>query len=655
MVQITHHSLRPLFLFAVLAVFSSCRKESDDSLVNGKTEIQFEINDTPGSDRFVNSNKLLIWHGKGLKKDGLAGNQVQDRDGGETPNDDIYWLHVGDVAQMTVGGEVLSASSIVVKDDMAYIGYHARGEAEKGAIEAVDISDPEHPNVVSQVLFTEGDVTSVEVDQNAPKSETRIWVGVTNNNRGGAIMKYDVKNGKLNYGGSTAYLSAFLSTGFTANVNSIKHVGDYLYATSGREYGGAFVLNTDDLSLIGKSVFSDAKYVTSNGNVKGESKVVVLKTGEKATLKVEGVGGYDFKEETYIGEIVHQNTDANNYGKSNIHFREEGSNLLFVSMGANGIKSFDLTDGVKETWQSPGDMLNNGNCNSVTTDENFLYAANGADGLAVFQLTDDAEPNLVFTWDLSEQGASANYVATAGDYMFVAKGQGGVKILKRPQPGELLPLTNYNNNGTPIEMAESIEVCGTLLPTLYSEALPETKNAQIAHPEFFAPDVTHNIVLKEESEVFITFLNEAAGYQNTLGYYYYDANNPPSTLEELTKIIVFPNASKAGSGGELVPGSTMELLGTFNENTVIGFFLISNGWQNGQITNGYYTVYSDPIFNAQNKVQSLIFHDPTCESTVLCFEDILTTTGGDKDYNDVIFQVTTSPAEAINKDLYLKL
>lgn len=636
-----------LFLF-------SCQKEYNDQ-PDGSEQIQNEIVESPDQGRISAANKLLIWHGKGLEKEGLTNGQVDDRDGGDTPNDDIYWLHVGDVGQLSYQGQTLSATNIVVKDDIAYIGYHTRGEVEKGAIETVDLTDPENPKIISQVFFKDGEVTSIEVDQNAPKSATRIWVGITNNNKGAGVSIYDVKEGKMKFSSIVNWLSESLPEGYTANANSIKHVGNKLYVTAGREYGGTFVLNPDDLSVIGKSFFSDAKFVTSNGNTEGSSKVVVLKTGESAALKVEKAGGAEFSNETPIGQIVHQNTDANGYGKSNLHFEAEGSDVLYASMGMNGIKAFKIGEQVKETWQSPSGMIKNGNCNSVTTDGEFLYAANGADGLAVFQLIPNQDPKLVFTWDLSEEGASANFVETFGDYLFVAKGQSGVKILKRPQVGDLLPLVGYNPNGTPIELAEPIQVCETLLPTIYSDALPESQNATVKHPEYFKPDVAHNIVLNKDCEVYITFLNEAAGYQNTLGYYYYDANNPPASLNDLTKIIVFPNASKAGSGGELVPGSTMELLGTFNENTVIGFFLISNGWQNGQITNGLYTVYSDPIFNAQNKVQSLIFHDPTCSSTVLCFEDILTTTGGDKDFNDVIFQVTTSPASAINKDLYLQL
>lgn len=98
----------------------------------------------------------------------------------------------------------------------------------------------------------------------------------------------------------------------------------------------------------------------------------------------------------------------------------------------------------------------------------------------------------------------------------------------------------------------------------------------------------------------------------------------------------------------------MELLGTFTENTVIGFFLIANGFQNGNITNGITTQYTNAAFNENGGIQSLIFHDPECNSTVVCFEDI-TIPAGDNDYNDAIFEISTNPANAIDVEQYLQL
>ncbi|MCB0518221.1 MAG: DUF4114 domain-containing protein [Lewinellaceae bacterium] len=645
-----------LFLASLLTLFVlSCQRENLQEQSPVKDDYGYlEINTQPDAGRIQQANQLVVWKGNGLKKEGISNHQLDDRGGEGSPDDDMYWLHIGDVTPLEYQGHALSATHVVVKDNFAYVSYHARGEDHLGAVEAVDLTDPELPVVVSQAFFSTADVNAIEVDQDAPASDTRLWVALSDAKKGAVLGQLSVQYGLFGNSLSYANLSNALSSGIASSANSIEHAGDFLYVTAGKSNGGVYLFDASDLHLIGNTSFNDAKYVVANGRVTGTSKVVTLQAGVSSFLRVETLGQFGFGAEVSIGEIAHQKTDAGNFGKSTLHFQADGSEIVYVAMGTGGVKAFDISNGIREVWASPADMIVNGNCNGVTTANGFLYAANGADGLAVFQLVDNEDPNLVFVWDLEAEGASVNFVETAGNFVFVAKGQGGLKILKRPESGDLLPLAAFNGNGTPLQLAAEQEVCETLLTSLYTQALPETQNAQNNHPEFFAPDITHNIVLEERCEVLVTFINEVAGYKNSLGYYYYDVNNPPATLDDLTKIIVFPNASAVGSGGELVPGNTMELLGTFNENTVIGFFLISDGWRDGRVTNGNYTLYSNPLFNPDNRVQSLIFHDETCSSTVLCFEDILTT-GGDKDFNDVIFQVTTSPPSAINSELYIQL
>ncbi|MEZ4931642.1 MAG: hypothetical protein R2788_05875 [Saprospiraceae bacterium] len=47
-------------------------------------------------------------------------------------------------------------------------------------------------------------------------------------------------------------------------------------------------------------------------------------------------------------------------------------------------------------------------------------------------------PTLIFYLGFEDQVASANFVLASDDFVFVAKGQGGLKILERPRKGDLL-------------------------------------------------------------------------------------------------------------------------------------------------------------------------------------------------------------------------
>ena len=73
----------------------------------------------------------------------------------------------------------------------------------------------------------------------------------------------------------------------------------------------------------------------------------------------------------------------------------------------------------------------------------------------------------------------------------------------------------------------------------------------------------------------VTFLNEGAGFRNSLGVYKVAEDG---TIGDVS--ILFPNASKVGSGGDLIPGGSSVAL-DLNAGDRIGFFIVSNGYGKG--------------------------------------------------------------------------
>ncbi len=73
----------------------------------------------------------------------------------------------------------------------------------------------------------------------------------------------------------------------------------------------------------------------------------------------------------------------------------------------------------------------------------------------------------------------------------------------------------------------------------------------------------------------VTFLNEGAGYRNSLGVYKVADDGSITDVS-----ILFPNASKIGSGGDLIPGESAVAL-DLNAGDRIGFFIVSNGFGHG--------------------------------------------------------------------------
>ncbi len=82
----------------------------------------------------------------------------------------------------------------------------------------------------------------------------------------------------------------------------------------------------------------------------------------------------------------------------------------------------------------------------------------------------------------------------------------------------------------------------------------------------------NDFTIAEDRQASIVFIDEGAGYRNALGMYNIGDDGAVSNVQ-----ILFPNSSKAGSGGELIPGeSSVEI--DFQAGDKVGFFVVSNGF-----------------------------------------------------------------------------
>jgi hypothetical protein len=645
-----------LVLAFALIITQSCKKDNiapsdvnNSSSLSPVAENYFQpLSSANGfSDRITILNETIILKNES-GGDSLFSGQVDTRD--DVINSDYYWLHVGEVEPYVLDGVTLSATHIAFLDDKAYITYHKRGVEHLGAIEVVDLSNPNNPKVTFRGYLGSADINSVEVGKLPGSEDVKIWLSLSDSKKGAVLGVVTMAGGTTYSGFQIVNLSNFIDGGISSSANSVTYSGDYLYISSGKTHGGAFCINAETLEVLGSVEFENGKYIDVNGTPDNATKVVSLQTGANSSIRVEDIGSFQFSNEFSIGEILHQSVDTDSRGKSTLHFVNNDPDNVYVTKGKHGLASYNIYTGA-ETWSSSSDMLSYGNTNGVTSDNEFIYAANGADGLAVFSKPEfpGIAPELVFTWDMNEQEASANFIEVDGstEWILVAKGQGGTKILKRPQPGDYLAISTYNDQGVPDNLVQE-EICDLLLSSIFSNALPDGQDATIAHPEYFDESIPSNIYFEEDAEVSISFIHEGAGYKNVLGYYYYDADNPPATVDDIVKLIVFPNASAQGSGGGLIEGNTVQLYGNFKANTVLGFFLNSNGWvQNSQtITEGLAAHYTNYDFNANGR-HSVLLYEPECGELVVCFDDQVIGTG-DNDFNDAVFQINASPASAIN-------
>lgn len=585
---------------------------------------------------YVNRTILLTPHA-----DGRGRISARSTTGGQL---DYYWAHIASVDAPVIDGLQMSATHFDIKNNLAYVSYHKRAETHKGVLDIIDLSDPYRPEITDQLIFSLADVNALACDKDGT-----LWTATSHSKHGAALYKVPTIGSSFTREASRYTLSNALDNGVSASANGVALTENYAALSAGKTHGGTFIVDKNTLSASEVFSYPNGKYVVTT-EINGAEYHASLSTGDIASLKVKQVGTRAELSEYSIGTITHQNVDATYRGKSTMEISPQNAREVFVAMGEEGLRSFDILTG-KLLNESKGTMLMAGNTNGVTMDKDFLYIANGADGLSISEYPEDGTIDPIFYWDLPEQPASVNFTKASNEYIFVAKGLGGFHILKKVPKAPYSTVTTYDNIGVPENM-EQREVCSKLLPTLFDRALPERNNVMRSNPEFFEVEA-RNIDIVEDGEVSVTFLHEGAGYKNILGYHVYKTDAPPASVDEVEKVVIFPNASAQRSGGGLVRGNSVELLGSFEAGTSIGFFLISNGWK-GKITDGLYTQYTDIPFNVSGRQQSLIFHERSCDAIVIAFEDI-TVPNGDNDFNDAIFQIHSDPPTAIDASAYIQL
>jgi LruC domain-containing protein len=211
-----------------------------------------------------------------------------------------------------------------------------------------------------------------------------------------------------------------------------------------------------------------------------------------------------------------------------------------------------------------------------------------------------------------------------------------------PHSGKFYFMGTFNSQGVPDYLEPVDDVIDAAFMTDVSQALPERKPLDLS---LIDPAYDHDVIVDDLTDLWLTFVHEAAGYKNTLAFYKYTLGNEPATANDIDSIfIVFPNTSYTGSGGGLNSGNKV-YLGRYPAGTRIGWVLLANAWKGGatQVKTNSTTFYSNADFNTHVSNPLLRQHhvpleDISREHILLGFEDIARDNPrSDKDFNDCLY------------------
>ncbi len=220
-------------------------------------------------------------------------------------------------------------------------------------------------------------------------------------------------------------------------------------------------------------------------------------------------------------------------------------------------------------------------------------------------------------------------------------------------------LGDYTADGTPLYLDERDVITQETLDTI-NNALPEGYPVPDFNPHYISSGYDTDVTVQEQTDIWITFISEGAGYKNTLGFYTYDSNDPSPSMpapEDIT--IIFPNISAIGSGGGLQTGDKVNI-GSFPPNTGIGWVLLANAWSDGCVGTGNWQLYSESDYNPESdanlRYHNVLLSDPNNDRIILGFEDIRRDYAScDQDFNDALFYITANPYTGIKTDNYVSI
>ncbi|MBW2960506.1 hypothetical protein [Mesonia aestuariivivens] len=330
----------------------------------------------------------------------------------EVSSTDLPLITIASVNPPSIGGTLLKATQVAIHENYAYVSYNVEGDEYKGAIDVIDISDPENPLLASQVIFPNTDINAIVY------SNGNLFVAGANPSlsiegtdpallfRIGLVQDLPVTND----------LTLIDMPGFSGVDVTVD--GNRIYGVSG------------DNGVL-------ARY-NQNGNLQNSISITDLRAvgiNNNQLVALSGTTGVYVYNANNLSQTLNFSTLQDvPEAKRTIAFY---NNQLLAAEGTDGVGIYDLNSGNQintlplpalnslPSTIDPAEVVTN----AVTTIDNYIIVAQGSAGVSLFEVGNDVtDVNNVGILDLDD---SANYVKGEGEYLFVANGGGGLKIIKR--------------------------------------------------------------------------------------------------------------------------------------------------------------------------------------------------------------------------------
>lgn len=333
-----------------------------------------------------------------------------------------------EVLSPSVAGSVVQATSVwATSDNKAVVSYSLVGAQAVGALDYFIQLTNETPKLKSSLTFSDSDVNAVFTDGIA------VYSAVATSDPTflePAVLERSTLNG-VNFtldGNLRVPLASFAGT-------STMSTGSEIYATSGAG-GGVYAFDATTLALVGEYPLDDARWVAWDQD---NGRVVVLQ-GTPGRLSVFAEGSFPGGSMTLLNTFSFPGADVAG-SKSTL---EIVGGKAFVAAGPEGVQVVCLDNGQivgSVPRPDPGSLGLDPSVvvtNAVTVQDDLMFISNGEAG--VYAAAGDesfetsactAQQNITLLGQLQFADLqSANHVVYRNDFLFVAAGLGGLKVVE---------------------------------------------------------------------------------------------------------------------------------------------------------------------------------------------------------------------------------
>jgi hypothetical protein len=324
---------------------------------------------------------------------------------------------IAQIASPVVNGQTLQATAVVLSNKLAYVSYNMAGSDYLGAIDVIQLKSYANPSLRSEATFTDTDVSCVCANDSYVYLATAT--GNPESESPSVVEAIAISGNKLDLSKTLRrVLSSYVAT-------SVSTYNGRVYVTTGNT-GGLYTLSAVALEIESFVQLDDARWVDTDG----KSFAVAQGMPGRITLfdqaAKSGLGTFPFK--------------GAGIAESKSTVRVIGGKAL-IAAGDGGVQLMNLADGTIVGSLSrlvvPGLDPGRSVTNAVDGARQQLFISNGEAGVYVAETSAALEEptgstpiNLKLLGKLQfDKLQSVNHVAFDGEFLVVAAGLGGVKIV----------------------------------------------------------------------------------------------------------------------------------------------------------------------------------------------------------------------------------